>query len=251
VTPTRDDRSRDDSAATPFFEQLEVELVRAGERQVRKRAQRRSLAAAAVAVAIASIGVGIVTSLRSDPVQAEDVRIDVEGERVTVTFDRDELSGKTVVEQMRRAGLDVDAVPTPTGSSRVGKVVGVNGDTETLEIADLDGEVRYSGPRGVKIEVLIGEAVDDEGYTAFTDAFLPGEPLACVGWVGQRAVELTRAADAKGVDVAFRHEEDQRILDRSALADLVVTQAIAVSPDEVKVFVDRVDATPNPRTGCG
>jgi hypothetical protein len=249
MTPTRDDDGADVRLA-PYFQELERELVRAGERQLRRRNRRRTLVAAAVAVVVAGGVIAVSSSLRSEPVRAADVEVQREGdERFRVSFDRDELDATTIVEQLRDAGLNVHVVETPTGSSRVGRVVAVGSDPNDVAVADADGMVVYEGTWGATIDVAVG--VESEGsFDAFTDALLPGEPLACDSWVGQAATDLLRIADAKGITVTFRDEQLLRQLATDELTGYVVQSAIAVAQDEVRVSVVRGDATPNPDPAC-
>jgi hypothetical protein len=247
MTPTRDERGARD-ALPPFFEQLEHELVRAGERQLRRRNRRRTLVAAAVAVIVAAGALAVSAGLRSDSAEATDIQVATDGERVTVTFDRDEIDGATVVEQLRAAGLTVDEVRTPTGSSRVGRVVAIGGGPD-LTVADSNGTVTYEGLWGARIQVHVGEATSG-GFDAFTDALAAGEPLACGAWKGQAASDLSAVADANGITVTFRDEERQRMVSADELTGYVVTGAIAVAPDEVRVDVVEGDARPDPDPGC-
>jgi hypothetical protein len=249
MTPTRDDHGADVPLA-PYFQQLERELVRAGERQLRRRNRRRTLVAAAVAVAVAGGVIVASSSLRSEPVRAADVEVQRDGDdRVRVSFDRDEYDATTIVAQLRDAGLTVRVVETPTGSSRVGRVVAVSSDPDDVVVADADGKVVYEGAWAAPIDVAVGVA-SAGAFDAFTDALLPGEPLACDSWVGQAATDLVRIADAKGITVTFRDDQLLRQLTTDELSGYVVQSAIAVAQDEVRVTVAVGDATTNPDPSC-
>lgn len=234
---------------TPFFLGLEKELVHAAERQAARRRHRRRFAVTALAAAAVIVVAVFAASLMgdgSDPAVAEVVRVEPQGEQLSVSIDGGAPATEAIAE-LRAAGFDVTEAESETGPSRVGRIVMLE-STEILPEGDAEQGFRFTGPVTSPLTIHVGVASTSGVYAQPTNALLPGEPLHCIGWPGQPAAELTARAAELGITARLAGTTPEPI-DPQALDGLVVHSALALGPEDV--FVQVTADEPRPQPACG
>lgn len=139
------------------------------------------------AVAAVSISVAVATALSSSDPASADVEVSRHNGRIEVLLTNLESDGNLVENALRSEGLDVLVTEVPTGPSRSGRFTGiVSSEPGIVDVHDeaAPGEpfLGFSIPDdwAGQLEIGLGRlAGSKENYEAFTDAFAPGEPLAC------------------------------------------------------------------------
>jgi hypothetical protein len=194
----------------PFTTALRAELLAAATRVVaaRRRRARRVAAASAVVVVLALVvSASVLVRLDLGRVASADVVVEVDDGEVVVTLQDIEQRPERIEAAVRAAGLDVSIAAVPVGPSRVGRFLGrETAGSVPPELRWLDDLRGFALPVGWSgsLRLLVGEPADgDEPYAVFSDALLPGEPLACRAIVGRRAADV--AAELATTDVAARY----------------------------------------------
>jgi hypothetical protein len=201
-----------------FVEALREDLVRAAVRQHRRRAARRHQIAAALGTAACLLVGGMLVVSRPVPARA-DVRVEVGGGRVVVTLADLEHDPREIEAGLRAAGLHVTVSAAPVGPSEVGRFVGnatngalpldlrtIGADANRATFAGFSVPVGWSGT----LDLRIGRpARGDEPYDSFTDAFAPGEPLACRALIGRTAAEVAHLLATSPLDLVVEAADHQ------------------------------------------
>ena len=171
-------------------ERLRAELVSAARRAQDRRRRRRNLRRIAISVLAAAAILGGASAAglaRPDPAVAG-VEVRLDGDHVELRLVDVEVDPDHVARAARDAGLTVKVRAVPVGPSRVGKIVTTELARPVAAFDLLDetsgGFLGFRLPRGWphRVVLLLGRpARDGERYRAASDAFAPGEPLACSG----------------------------------------------------------------------
>lgn len=236
---------------TPFERALRDELMAAARRPPRKRLPRTALAAIA---AVAAITLVIGVSVTGDPTPAgADVEVTRADGRVIVRLTDQANRPEEIQAALEPEGLDIRVAGAPVGPSNVGRFVGqiaTAADLVDLEHIRVDGVtfMGFSLPEGWDgtLTLLVGRpAAPGETYEAASNAFAPGEPLACTDTLGDplrdvaarlddytvAVLDYTRSGAAPRLDLAEALTH--------GLGDQSISGAVLVSADEVVVFVGR------------
>jgi hypothetical protein len=232
----------------PFDERLRNELMAAVHRRPRRR--RRHVAVAAVALAIGGL---LAASLVADQRPASaDVEITHEDGRVIVRLTDLANTADEIEAAIDAEGLDVRVEAVAAGPSHVGRFVGEVGDADIddVERSEVDGVsfMAFSIPEDWDgtLTVLLGRpAGPDEPYVSSTDAFAPGEPLACSSALGMPLRSVVERL--KGFDVTVLVFEDAQSLPQMSLSEAIesghgddpITGAAGVSSSKVVIDVGR------------
>ncbi len=170
-----------------FHSRFREELLTSISRRPRRRT--RLVAGSALVGAILA---GAVTLLGPAPAEAG-VLVTRDDGRVEVLLTDLESSADEVQRVIAEAGLNVQVEAAPVGPSNVGRFVGNTTTGSGLE------DIEYVAGAGAAfmgfsipdhwtgaLDILIGRmAAGGESYTIFSDAYAPGEPLACSGTLGR------------------------------------------------------------------
>ena len=217
-----------------YFEVLGAELEAAAVRLARKRRRRRLAATAAAAVLmVGALGAGAVFFTGEDDAAVASVSVEQQGDRVSVVLSERHVPGDDVLAQLADAGVRAQANTVRTGVSLDGMTLGMWTDTGAAMVPDGDG-YRLEVDADATIVVLVGTYDGTGPYGVPTDAFAPGEPLACIGWPGQAATDLERRAAEAGVAIRFLGTGDEPVTD---VDGMVVERAEAHGPADVIAFV--------------
>jgi hypothetical protein len=219
-----------------YFDQLETALVEASARH-QPSGRRRLLAPLAAAAAVLALVVGgvVVSQVASSPpAEASSVQITHEDGWIQVRLQFYDTAPATVARDLREAGFDVRRFKATTGPSRVNKVVsiGIFGGPGR----GLIDQVGFEVPEGWdgSIQVVQGVATPaGEEYSAPSDAFDEGEPLACLE-PGGRVDDVLAVATRLGLTVTWTGDG------KAPAGDRAVVRAGATSPSAVTLSA-RVD----------
>jgi hypothetical protein len=173
---------------TSFQAELRDQLVRAAGRR-RALALRRTAMRAGAVAAVVVAAVGAVSLARPEPASAG-VDIKVEDGLLVVRLTDYENRDSAIQRAIRDAGVDVAVTSAPTGPSLVGHFT-----SASISDSDFPDALRELDPTGAgfaafsipvdwpgHLDLVVGRPAEPgEAYVAFTDAFAPGEPLACSG----------------------------------------------------------------------
>jgi hypothetical protein len=161
--------------------------------------RRRAALLAAGAVAALVVALVVVAfapfDRGSQPASAE-VDVSHQGGQVRVRL----LDRRTTPSEIERAtaaaGLDVQVALVPVGPSKVGRFVSaINEGGPEVEEQEVRGDsfLAFSVPEGNpgRLTLELGRAArDGERYGHGSDAFAPGEPLACLDLIGEPLTAL-------------------------------------------------------------
>ncbi len=210
----------------PFEQALRDELMAAARRPPRRRAPRAALAAVAAVVALAVV---IGSSLTRDPTPAgADVEVTHENGRVILRLTDLANTPEEIEAALDPEGFDIRVTAVPVGPSNVGRFVGqvaTDADLVDLDFIRVDG-VTYLGfslPEqwDGSLTLLLGRrAGAGEGYATASNAFAPGEPLACSGALGDPLHEVAAHLDGYTITVV-----DHRRVDAAPQLDLATALA--------------------------
>lgn len=221
------------------------QLVAAVGRSPRRR--QTGLLAAGVGGAAAAL-LGAVTLLNPATAQA-DVEVVRGANRVEVLLKDLQSSAPEVQEALDEANLDVRVEPVPVGPSNVGRFVGDTASEEGLEdvrrsAASAGGFLGFSIPTDWPgtLTVFLGRPAEaGEHYLVTSNAFAPGEPLACTEVLGSPLAEAADLLDGMSVQVRGSLEDRRTTSLAAALAseraDWDVADALVIAEGEVLVTV--------------
>lgn len=246
----------------PFETTLRDELTRAAGRPSPPRAPRIVAVVAAV-VTVTAAAVGLLTVVDTETAAA-DVKITREGGRIEVLLTDLESSADEIESALRAEGLDIDVEAVPTGPSNVGRFVGETASADGLE--DLR-RIDETGPAFLgfsipddwhgALTVRVGRAARrGEAYRAFSDAFAPGEPLACADAYAVALADVARSL--RGVEISIQPFEDgvaSRVLSLDEALDggygqWHVTGGVAFSSDSLSIDIQRERPATTPPHRC-
>lgn len=215
-----------------YFEELGEQLEAAAVRLHRRRRRRIAAAVAAAVVAVAAIAGGLVAVVSGGDAVAW-VVVEHRGERVSVLLNATRMPAHALLDELAAAGVHAATEPARTGPSLDGVAVSLYTSGGTTMVPDGD-RYRLEFPADETVVVRVGSFDGTGPYVVPTDAFAPGEPLECIGWPGQAAADLARAAAQVGVAVGFRDRDARPTGD---IDTTVVERAEAHGPAEVIAFV--------------
>jgi hypothetical protein len=236
----------------PYAEALRDEIVQAASRQHRTRKRRRAVvkagAAFVVVAGVVVVLVGLFVAPSEDTATADGtVQVTRVEERTLVEIVMPDRPDE-VIADLRAAGLTAEQVDRTTGPSRVGQVVSVVVDGDSMPSDKPSGlSVYVDGRARITVGVGVAAADGDDYYDVSTNAFDEGEPLYCRSWPGQSTDELAKVVRSDGLAV--------RVIDDTAgpSAELppgrVVLSATALSPLAVQVLTGDGAVAPAP-AGC-
>ncbi|HVE45187.1 MAG TPA: hypothetical protein VNA57_00370 [Acidimicrobiales bacterium] len=170
---------------TPYFDALRHQLVGAAGRRTTRRPPRSAaflLAAAAVLVAVGSVALFTVA-----PPATAGVEVRRAGDRVELRLVGDDVDAEEVERAAAKAGVRVRVTHYAVGPSLADRFVAVVADPilppDFARFDEATGSFRgFALPVSWKGNLRLGlgrRARGDERYTFASDAFAPGEPLAC------------------------------------------------------------------------
>jgi len=246
------------SAPRTFVDALGDELYaaavrRSSPRAVARRQRRRLLAPLGTAAAVVAVVAGsLLVVARPDTAQAS-LRVEIADGRLVVTLVDLVQRPEDIQEELAEAGLDVSVVAVPVGPSAVGRFVGEVATELPAELHITDGgRSTFSGfslPLGWSgsLELYVGRtARTGESYAAASDAFAPGEPLACSEVSGRPATLVLALAEERGLTLSFLallpgdagwQPVSTNDVAAGPFADWVVVAATATSADHVLVRI--------------
>lgn len=229
----------------PFEDALRTELMRS----IRNPSRRpRRLGIVAVA-GIAALVIALTSLIDTDTARA-DVEITREHGRVEVLLTDLKTSAEDVRAALAEEGLSVIVRDAPVGPSNVGRFVGESttpGDVRDVRRVSEVGVafMGFSIPDDWDgtLTVLLGRpARDGEPYELFSDAYAPGEPLACSGTLGGRLSDATGALE--GYEVSVRAEDESPLPPtdlytalRDGRGEEIMTSGFALSATELLITV--------------
>jgi hypothetical protein len=263
------------SSPRPFVDALGDELYaaavrRTSPRAVARRQRRRVLAPLGTAAAAVAVVAGTLIVVAGPDTAQAAVQVEVADGRVVITLVDLEQRPEAIEAELAEAGLDVSIVAVPVGPSTVGRFVG---DVATELPPELHvtrgGRTAFSGfslPLGWpgSLELHVGRAArDGEAYAAVSDAFAPGEPLACSEALGGPAQLALALAQERGLTASFLallpgdagwQRVDAQDVAAGPFGAWVVMAANATSADDVVVRIQDAGAmtgqAPRPRPPC-
>jgi hypothetical protein len=238
---------------SPFEDRLRDELVRA---TTRRRERRTPMVLTGLVVAAVAVVAAVLSSavLSTDPASA-DVEVTQENGRVIVRLTDLENSPDAVEAATERAGLDVSVEGVPTGPSHVGRFVGdFATDANAVDVEKLDADgvtyMAFSLPEGWPgaLTIHLGQpAREGEAYRIASDAYAPGEPLACSDTLGKSLSTVVDLLDGLDVVVQAFDSQQQPSAPMSleaaiddGLGEEAITGATATSTATVLIDVGRV-----------
>ncbi len=244
----------------PFDAVLRDELIRAA-----RRPPRRARVVGLGTIAVLAAMLGFVIVLGGSDTASADVRISRRDGRIEVLLTDLRNSPESVETAMRAEGLEVQVEAVPAGPSNVGRFVGERTSTGgTTDMRRVD-ETRaafmgFSIPAGWqgRLTVLLGRAArPGEPYATFSDAFAPGEPLACTAGAGRPLNEFAQALSGFEVMVqgSGGSSGEPLALDLEAALDdehgrWIVTAAFAISADDLIVQIAETNPTSPQEARC-
>lgn len=208
---------------SPFERALRDELMTATRRPPRRRVARSGLAGV---LAVAATALLIGSSLLGDPTPAgADVEVTHENGRVIVRLTDLANTPEAIEAALDPEGLDIHVASAPVGPSNVGRFVGqltTDADIVDLDYIRVDGVtfMGFSLPEhwDGSLTLLLGRAAGPgEVYETSSNAFAPGEPLACTGALADPLTDV--AARLVGYNVTVLDYTDPGVTPQLELAD--------------------------------
>jgi hypothetical protein len=243
-----------------FTERLRAELVAAADRMAvdSGRPRRRRVVLLATAAAILLVAGLAVNAARPTSARA-DVVVGVRDGRMTVRLVDVESRARLIESVLRDKGLDVDVVSIAVGPSLVGRFVRVRDSDIPIDVRPIDDTgpsfAGFSVALGFRghLDLVVGRpAGKGEPYAAFSDAYAPGESLACSAIYGMRVADVLRVLDDHHVHAAFqpfakgtavREPMPPEMLAGHGYDDWIVTDAHATSASTVLIALT-IDGSP-------
>lgn len=217
-------------------------LVSAGHRRIAVRARRRAamvragaLSTVAVVVVAASL---LFSTISSDPASAGVTVTLVDGRWVVAVVD-DTVRADRIEAVLEDAGIVATVDAVPVGPSRVGTFLSgdgavtlVGGDGVSSATVTFDDDVPT-------VSILFGaSAAPGDDYVAFSDAFAPGEPLACeLELVGASFADVAETFGARFETVAVLGVDGSPV-DAVGPVEGRVVDVTVVAVGEARVVVD-------------
>jgi hypothetical protein len=235
----------------PYLDRLRDELV-AAHPVTRARVRRRRVMVGTFAALLVIATFGTFTIFRSTPASAA-VIVTHDGDAIVVRITNGRAPASEVSSALRTAGIDAQVSEVATGPSGVDRVVGI---TTTTGVSHLGGRrgsgftvARFSASGAPQTTVKIGRAANSgEPYGFLTDAFLPGEPLACLPLSGKPATEVMRAVAAHGLSVTWLDTEGRFV--STPTPGTFVGIASAMSTHDVLLRLTRTPMSSPLPSGC-
>lgn len=173
-------------ASPPYFDALRHQLVGAAGRRTTRR-PGRSPAFLLAAAAVLTVVAGSVALFTVAPPATAGVEVRRAGDRVELRLVGDDVDAEEVERAAAEAGLRVFVTRYAVGPSRADRFVTVAADPilpdNFVRLDEATGSFRgFTLPVSWQGNLRLGlgrRARGDERYTFASDAFAPGEPLAC------------------------------------------------------------------------
>jgi len=228
----------------PYLERLRKELIDAHP-VTQARVRRRRVGVGILAVVLAVATFGTLTVFRSTPASAA-VIISHDGDAIVVRIMGGRANASEVLNALRDAGVAARVSAVATGPSGVDRFVGL----QTKGVSSLGARrgsaftvARFPAIAAGETTVKVGQAARaGELYQAPTDAYQPGEPLACLPLSGKSAPEVVTTFAARGIDVTW-FDPAKRLVSAPNLGTYVGT-ASATSAHRVLIYLT---STPSPQ----